>query len=249
MHNLHKTTFLAALAALLALVLGTAIASAHERRDVDNGAYQFVAGFMVEPPYEGQKNGVDFRITRKAANTPLTGAEATLKVDVSYVNAEGTAATTKTFALRTIFNDPGHYTADLIPTQPGWYRLRFYGAIKDGDKTATIDETFNSRSGGGGFNDVQSAGDLNFPDSLPTTREIVAATRGAQSAADAASAAAATAQKAADDSMTMAHSAQASADSAEKNGSDTLAFIGIVLGAVGTAAGIGGLMSGRRKTA
>lgn len=247
MHNLRKTTFLVALAALLTLVLSTAIASAHERRDVASGAYQLVAGFMVEPPYEGQKNGVDFRITRKADNTPLTGAEATLKVDISYVNADKSVVTTKTFDLRTIFNDPGHYTVDLIPTQPGWYRMRFYGALKDGANTLPIDETFNSKSGGGGFNDVQSGSDLNFPDSLPTTREIVAATRGAQSTADAAQKAASDARTAADDSMTMAHSAQASADSAKGSGGNTLAIIAIVLGVVGAAAGVGGVALGLRK--
>ncbi len=240
MHALRNITLWAVLATLAALGLSSAVAFAHERRDIAGGAYQAVVGFIVEPPYEGQKNGVDFRITRKADNTPLTGAEATLKVEVTYVPSN----VSKTFDLRTIFGDPGHYTADLIPTQPGYYRMRFFGTISDGGKSYQVDETFNSRAGGGNFNDVQSSADLQFPDKLPTVRELESATRGALSAAQGV-------QGDADDAMDMAHTSKAAADDAKSNvgSATTLAIAGIVLGLMGTAAGVSGIVMGRRKPA
>ncbi|MEX2446065.1 MAG: hypothetical protein WD734_01910, partial [Dehalococcoidia bacterium] len=51
--------------AMLTLALGLAaprIAQAHESRDV--GPYNFVVGWMAEPAIEGEKNGIDLRITQ-----------------------------------------------------------------------------------------------------------------------------------------------------------------------------------------
>jgi hypothetical protein len=78
--------------------------------------------------------------------------------------------------LRSLYRDPGHYTADLIPTAPGQYRFRFFGTIQ----AMTVQETFDSKSGGGQFDDVESSVDLQFPARLPEIREIANALRGAQ---------------------------------------------------------------------
>ncbi|MBI4339612.1 MAG: hypothetical protein HY680_06620 [Chloroflexi bacterium] len=214
-----KAAIVMALTLLLALPVVTTVAYAHERRDVA-GDYQFVVGFIVEPPYEGQKNGVDLRVTRKAGNTPVTGTEATLKVEVTHVPT----GVSRVFNLRTIFNDPGHYTADLIPTAPGHYRMRFFGAVEG----KPVDETFNSRAGGGNFNDVQSSADLQFPEKLPEARELSAATRGA---------------------LDTAQEAQASVQDAagEASAARTLAIAGIALGAVGVVLGVGQAVLGRRN--
>jgi hypothetical protein len=127
-------------------------------------------------------------------------------------------------SLRTVFGEPGHYTAHLIPTAPGHYRFRFFGAIEGME----VDETFHSRSGGGGFDDVQPATELQFPESLPETREIEAAVRGAQG----------TAQEAQDTAL----QAEVGASSAR-----VLTIVGIALGVVGVVAGVGSTVVALRR--
>ncbi len=166
--------------AMLAIVLALALAGtlahgalAHERRPVDR--YEFVVGFLVEPAFEGIKNGVDLRVSIPAATdggeaTPVEGLEESMQVEMTHIPS-GVA---KTVALRTIFRDPGHYTADLIPTAPGPYRFRFVGTI-DG---LPVDETFES--GPGRFGEVESSVDVQFPEQLPAAREFESALRGVQ---------------------------------------------------------------------
>ena len=78
----------------------------------------------MEPAYEGQKNGVSLRVTKRDSITePVEGLEDTLQVEVTHLPSD----TSREMPLRTIFGDPGHYTADLIPTAPGHYRFRFFG--------------------------------------------------------------------------------------------------------------------------
>src|SRR5262245_44848929 len=147
MHHMRIPTH--GLIALMLMVLGLTIkpGPAHERREV--GAYQFVVGFLTEPAFEGLKNGVDLRVLRAEAQQPVEGLEHTLQVEVTYVPS-GAA---KVLRLRTIYREPGRYTADLIPTAPGQYRFRFFGSITE----MAINETFNSRAGGGQFDDVESS--------------------------------------------------------------------------------------------
>lgn len=174
-------------------------ASAHENRKV--GKYQLTVGFITEPPIEGVKNGVDLRVTNTETNQPVEGVEKTVKVAIAY------KATKKTMEIRTLFRDPGHYTADLIPTAPGQYVFTFTGTI-DG---LPINEKFES--GPGRFNDVQSAVELQFPDTLPEVRELAGVVPATQKAA---------------------MEAQSTATSIQ-----TLALAGVVLGALGILVGIG----------
>ena len=166
----------AGLAALLALLLLPSVvptvASAHEHRHV--GDYELTVGFAVEPAYEGQKNGVSLRVVQGEgdAATPVEGLEATLQVEVTHVET----GVTQTFPMRTIFNDPGHYTADLLPTAAGQYQFRFLADLEG----TPLDETFIS---GEGFNHVESSAEIQFPQPLPEVRELEAAVTGAQNAA------------------------------------------------------------------
>lgn len=152
---------------LLAGASGTA--EAHERRAV--GAFQFSVGFMVEPAYEGQKNGVDLRVT--SDGQPVVDVEKTLHVEIMHVESNQK----RTQPLRTIFNDPGHYTSDVLPTATGVVRLRFFGTIGG----AAIDETFES--GPGRFGSIEPSVDLQFPVRVATAREVEAGVRGATEAA------------------------------------------------------------------
>jgi len=164
-------------AAVTALgLLTTYTVSAHERREV--GKYQFIVGFIVEPAFEGIKNGVDLRVNIPAEveteePTPIEGVEETLQVEVTHVPS----GVSKTMPLRTIFRDPGHYTADLIPTVPGQYRFRFFGTVEG----LEVNETFES--GPDTFGNIEPAAELHFPEQLPEIREVEGAVRGAQETA------------------------------------------------------------------
>ena len=238
-----KSVWLAAsIAAVLSLTIGSALA--HEGREV--GEYRFVVGWLDEPTYEGMKNGVELSVTRigQTAQTghghdskdsvqsmsmemdghreevPVEGLEETLQVEVTHVPSEAS----RVVNLRAVLNEPGSYAADLIPTAPGVYEFRVFGAAEG----ATIDETFVSRGGGGGFDDVHSTADLQFPERLPEVREIESAVRGA---------------------LSMSQQAQDSALQADDDASaaNTLAISAIVLGVLGIASGVGGFVAAMRR--
>ena len=172
-HRLLAALGLAVMA--LAAVAPTA-ALAHERRSV--AGYDLVVGWFVEPALEGEKNGLDLRITKAGAN--IEGAEKTLKFDVTHVQSKAT----KSYPIRAVFGAPGRYTADVIPTLTGQYKIRIYGDIQ-GTK---IDETFTS--GPGTYGNIEPVKDLMFPVAASQPREIEGAVRGASDDAAAAVAAA-----------------------------------------------------------
>lgn len=188
---------IAALIAVALMVVAPSAALAHESRDVSG--YKFVVGWIGEPALEGQKNGVDLRITQ--ADKPVEGVEKTLQVEITH-KASGTK---KTFALRTIFRDPGHYTADVIPTAPGQYEMRFFGKVG----SAEVDQTFIS--GPGRYGDIEPTTELAFPVAAPQIREV------ASSSAEA---------------MEMAHDAQSAADAARTIGiaGSVLGVLGLAAG-------------------
>ena len=181
------------------LIVAAGAAIAHDDREV--GDYLLNVGFRNEPAVEGLANGIELKVTKKAESggdgakesgegshgdamggggghhegaAAVEGLEQTLQVEVTHV-ATGVS---RTLPLRPVLGEPGVYTADLIPTAPGVYTARFFGAIEGHQ----IDETFES--GPGRFSNVESATDLHFPQALPTVREIEGAVRGAQSAAE-----------------------------------------------------------------
>ena len=145
----------------------------------------------------------------------VEGVHETLRVEVTHVPTGKSVE----LALRPIVGSPGKYTADLIPTSPGAYEFRFFGEIEGN----AINESFASTGGGGGFDDVRPASELQFPEVLRSAREIEAGVAGAQNTA-----------RDAEDSAIEAGDAASTAT--------TLALVGIVLGAVGAAAGVGSLV-------
>jgi hypothetical protein len=166
------------------------------------------------------KNGVDLRVLERETQQPVEGLERTLQVELIYV-ASGAATV---LHLRAIYREPGRYTADLIPTAPGHYRFRFFGTLAE----TTVNETFDSRAGGGQFDDVESSAALQFPERLPAMREIQSAVRGTQQ----------TAQQAQDTAM---------ATQAGLTAAKTFAIVGAVLGALGIATGVGAVVVAARK--
>ena len=147
---------------LLAALLAPATASAHERRELLNGRYQAVVGFLEEPAYQNQLNALSLVVTDKTQKTaagadkPVEGLEQTLKAQVL---AQGK---TMDLTLRARFGQPGNYAAYFEPTVAGQYIFRVYGQIEG----QNIDERFES--GPGRFNDVESLVPLQFPEKVGT---------------------------------------------------------------------------------
>ena len=60
----YKAAIVAALVLSMTLALGAGTASAHEEREAHG--YVFDVGFLVEPAFEGIKNGVFISVSRPA---------------------------------------------------------------------------------------------------------------------------------------------------------------------------------------
>ncbi len=167
------------------------IAFAHESRQV--GDYDLLVGWMEEPAYEGMRNGVDFRVTRASDHNGhghndngddagVEGLEDSLEVEITHEPS----GTSEVFSLRAVWGQPGHYTADVLPTRSGAYEFRFFGTVGD----VELDETFVSESLGGGFDDIVSSADIHFPERQPEIRELEEVARSALSSSQAAEASA-----------------------------------------------------------
>jgi hypothetical protein len=160
---------------VMGLSLSLAPALAHEGRAV--GDYNIVFGWRVEPAYTGQVNGPEIFVTRHSheaedehghddhgdeaeaesdhgheqESSAVTGLEDTLQIEVMFGPAS------RVLNLRAVWNSPGHYTADLLPTMPGDYTFRVFGTI-DGME---IDEVFSAADGQ--FSSVEPVEDIQFP--------------------------------------------------------------------------------------
>jgi hypothetical protein len=148
-------------AALMVSALLPAVAGAHESRDVADGQYRLVVGFLNEPVAVGDKSGLDLRVTKPVGESttpipegedafaPVEGLETTLQAEVYY--GDQTLALT----LEARFGQPGAYASWFYPNAAGTYSFRIFGAIEG----VAIDETFTS--GPDTFGDVEER--LLFP--------------------------------------------------------------------------------------
>ena len=230
-----------AVATVLSLTVG--VVSAHEGREV--GDYRINIGWIVEPAYEGFMNGVEIRVTRVAdrgaddhgestsmskdddagnsmamaedhhgESAAVEGLENTLQVEVIYVPT----GASRVVNLSVDVYEPGRYTASLLPTTPGVYEFRVFGSIEG----MQVDETFASKGGGGGFDDIRPLAGLQFPDELPSAREMESAVRGAISTAE-------------------------QARDATEEGPGALTIVALALGLSGAVLGVVGLVVGVRR--
>ena len=247
-------TTMTIIAAGAAAVLMAAAAFAHDGDKM--GDYAVIVGFLNEPAYEGAFNAVSLRVTKEVEPeddhhhgsgqsgghhhgdsepeiVPVEGLQDTLQVEVTHV----ASSVSTTLPLRSYYGEPGHYIADLIPTSPGHYRFRFFGKIEETD----VDETYDSWAGGGKFDDVQPASAIQFPEPVPSNRELESAVRGARQAAERAQDVAISAESAA----ISANDAAISADDGVSNAA-MMGIIGIVVGAIGAALGAFALFTATR---
>jgi hypothetical protein len=180
-----RVVTLAGLLMAALLLAGPDQVRAHEGRPV--GPALFVVGFQKEPAVEGEMNGVDLQVELPEGSTVapelVDGLDATLKVEVTHLASDISTI----MDLEPVAGEPGHYTANFIPTVPGEYRMRFFGTLGD----MAVDENFES--GHDTFSDVLDAADFHFPQPVPQAREFENAIRGAQESAASAQDSAATA--------------------------------------------------------
>jgi hypothetical protein len=144
----HRSVFVMFLL-LLTLALAAAPTSAHEGREV--GEYVVVFGWRVEPAYAGIYNGPELMIEHHDSGEPFEGAEATLQLMIHFGDQQ------KLLELYPVWNEPGSYTADLIPTRPGDYSFHLFGTLGD----VEVDEMFSSADGE--FSTIEPASDIMFP--------------------------------------------------------------------------------------
>lgn len=144
-----------------ALLVAPAMVDAHEVRSIADGTYQIVVGFMDEPAFAGEKNGLEFWVSDISAATPTAdgevegapvgGLEETLKAEVIYEDQ------TMELELSPRWNEEGAYESPFFPMKPGDYTFRIYGTIDGTD----IDESFTSSPEG--FGSVEDPAPLHFP--------------------------------------------------------------------------------------
>ncbi len=153
--------------AAMLLALLPIVGSAHESREIAGGTYNAVVGFIEEPAFAGEKNGLTLTVTNPAlAATPAVGEEAghdegapvlglaeTLQAEVIFGD--------QTMALELVpsFNQPGTYFGHFFPMAEGDYTFRIAGDIEGN----AIDESFTSSPEG--FDSVQPREPLEFPKS------------------------------------------------------------------------------------
>lgn len=154
--------------ALAGLLLPVAV-SAHERREV--GKYLFVVGFLNEPAFEGEQNGVSVRITNSETGQPVENLAETFKAQVVFGDQQ------RDLKLQPVFRDPGHYKSDFYPTATGAYTFRFSGEIEG----TAVDESFTSSPDG--FHEVSATTDVQFPVVVPSASELNSQLAAAQSTA------------------------------------------------------------------
>lgn len=173
MKRASRVTVAAMLVAACALLVPVAV-SAHEHRQVANGKYTFVVGFLNEPAFVGQENGLSLTVTKPAsgtpaangesAETPVEGLDKTLKAEVIYGDQK------MDLPLSPGFGQPGKYQSIFFPMAAGDYSFHIYGEI-EGTK---VDETFTSSPNG--FDAVQDPTPLQFPKSKSSVTSSVAGT-------------------------------------------------------------------------
>lgn len=146
-----------ALAALLTMVVGVGITTAHESRDI--GDMTVSIGFIDEPVFIGQRSGVEFRVSR--GDEPIEGLESTLEAEVIF---DGQS---RDLALSPRFGEPGAYRSIFFPTAAGPYTFHLFGEV-DGE---AIDESFTS--GPDTFSEVQDVTGGQFPVQFPSTGDLV----------------------------------------------------------------------------
>jgi hypothetical protein len=206
---------------------GNPTASAHERRAIGD-KYMMVVGFLGEPAFVDEPNGLDLRIFTGPAGANLQELPADERVGIE--GLEETLEAEVTFGEQTMkleieprFRDPGAYDGNFFPTAVGDYTFHIFGMVED----TPIDETFTSSPET--FSPINDVAELQFPAKVPSNLDLderLSAVEGDAGGSD---------------------SPSATADDDDDDSSTALivAIVGVVAGVAGLAAGGFALARGR----
>ena len=166
-----------ALVALIGAAIAPAAALAHT--EVESGSYIFEIGWAVEPVVVGYPNSLYLFITETES---AEGTESGGEEDHAAAGVEDAAATLtfaveyggvrKSYPIRPVADQPGLYAADFIPAREGQYTFVFGGSING----EAVDVTFQPE-------EVETAGNLAFPEPIPSSAELTAKLEAAQAQA------------------------------------------------------------------
>lgn len=112
-------------ALVVAFFAGMALpAFAHQTKEV-GGEYLVSVGFLREPIYTGERNGLDLIVRRAVDREPVEYLESTLFAEI--IAPDG--VTKREMPIRAQHGQPGRYTTDILLTEPGLYKIRIWGYI------------------------------------------------------------------------------------------------------------------------
>lgn len=154
---------LSATSAIVVAIAGMLIVSghadAHESRNL--GPYQVEVGWLNEPAFVGQVNGLSLSVTDTRSKQPVLGIEKTLSADVA-------AGGLKPFPLELTarFETPGAYDGSFVPTATGGYTFHIVGKID----TLAVDAKFTS--GPNTFDDIADIAALQYPNKVPMADDL-----------------------------------------------------------------------------
>jgi len=220
MHAVPRGVVLAAVASAV-MALAAAPALAHETEHV--GDLEIVVGFGAEPAYVGQPNSVEVRLAH--GGEPVTDLRpGDLRAEVTFGDATTEMDLEPNFRVGAS-GEPGDYRAWFVPSQPGPYTFRIVGEV-DGEE---VDESFTS--GPDTFSEAIDPVEAAFPAvDAPTSEELATRIeRESARTADAIEEATMAARDAADEAST----------------ATTFAIVGLSVGALGLALGLGGVAAAR----
>eukprot|EP01118_Nematostelium_gracile_P020061 TRINITY_DN960_c0_g1_i2.p1 TRINITY_DN960_c0_g1~~TRINITY_DN960_c0_g1_i2.p1 ORF type:complete len:196 (-),score=60.69 TRINITY_DN960_c0_g1_i2:59-646(-) len=150
-----------------ALIFLLCIAAVFAHGGKPNGNYTLTVGFLVEPAWAFERNGVDLSVT--ANHTGVSGANITVSVTSNGV--------TKLFLMTGVRGANGEYKAEFVPSRSGSYTFKFYGTaeiegyeqlVLNGGPNATFTCAVD------GFGCVLDP--VSFPDRIPSNLELLANT-------------------------------------------------------------------------
>jgi len=131
--------------ALLLVVLAALVGGAFAHQSIVVGdAYRVTVGFVTNPAYAGQLNGLDLIVRTNADPAePVEGLAESLGAEL--IAPDGVQRLT--LSLRAVRGQPGYYTADFIPTAVGEYAFRVFGFIGDVEFDEVFDHFTHSEPG------------------------------------------------------------------------------------------------------
>jgi hypothetical protein len=135
---------------LLSFAALLSLAFAHDTQTVGEGEnqYQVTVGYVNEPPYTEQLNGLDL-IIRDMDDQPVENLESSLSAQLVAPDGEAT----RDLPLRAQYGQPGYYTSDFILTETGTYTFRISGFI--GELEVDLEIPYD--------HEVEASSDLRFP--------------------------------------------------------------------------------------